>query len=159
MPQVLVETIDSHHRELLRALDRVEALVRAPRSGDELATAIETVRRSLLAHELTAERFVVGPLRDSHLLVDGELDALRAELDQLSQDAVRLGNGEPAPEAVAAFVRDARRHIQRKTRAVAPAARAAAAAGRLSAVPRWYVEEVYGQQGDPGARPPEEWLG
>ncbi len=159
MPKALVETIDNHHRDLLRALDRVEALVRAPTTGNELAAAIETVRRRLLAHELTAERFVVGPLRDLHLLVDGELDGLGAELDQLSQDAVRLGSGEPDAEAVAAFVRDARNHIQRKTEAVAPAAHAAAAAGRLSAVPRWYVEEVYGQQGDPGTRPPEEWLG
>jgi len=159
MPRALVETIDSHHRHLLRALDRVEALLQAPTSGDELAAAIETVRRRLLAHERTAERFVVGPLRGLRLLEGGELDALRAELDQLSQDAVRLTEGEPDAEAVAAFVRDARRHIRRKTRAVAPAARAAAAAGRLSAVPRWYVEEVYGQQGEPGARPPEEWLG
>ncbi len=159
MPKVLVETIDSHHRSLLRALDRVEGLLRAPASGDEVAAAIETVRRGLLAHELTAERFVVGPLRDLHLLVDGELDALGSELDHLSEEAVRLGNGEPEAEAVAAFVREVRDHIERKTRAVGPAAQAAAAEGRLTAVPRWYVEEVYGQQGDPEARPHEEWLG
>ena len=109
----------------------------------------ETVRRKLLAHEFTVERFVVGPLRDLTVLDAGQLAALGDELDQLSQDA----------EAVAAFVRDVPTHIERKTRAVAPAARSALAEGRLSPVPRWYVEEVYGQQGDPGAHPPEEWLG
>ena len=159
MPKALVETIDSHHRNLLRALDRVEALVRTPTSRDQFAAAIEAVRRGLLGHELTAERFVVGPLCDLRLLVHGELDALGAELAHLSEEAVRLAVGAPDPEAIAAFLRDVRDHIERKTRAVGPAARAAAAAGRLPAVPRWYVEEVYAQHGDPDARPHEEWLG
>lgn len=159
MPKALVQTIDAHHRGLLRALDQVEALVVAPTTGHELAAAIEAVRRKFLAHELTAERFVVGPLRHLHLLDDRELDALGADLDQLSGDAVRLISGEPDAAAVAAFVRGVRDHIERKTRAIVPAARSAVAEGRLAAVPRWYVEEVYGRQGGPGARPPEEWLG
>ena len=159
MPRALVETIHAHHLGLLRALDEVERLVRASTTSRELTAAIEAVRRMLLAHELTAERFLVGPLRHQHLLDDRELDALRAEIDQLSEDAVRLSSGEPDAAAAAAFVRDARHHIGRRTRAIAPAARAAAAEGRLPAVPRWYVEEAYGQQGDLEARPPEEWLG
>jgi hypothetical protein len=159
MPKALVETIDGQHRGLLQALDRVEELARASSTGDELAGAIETARRELVAHELTAERFVIAPLRRLHLLKDGELDALGAELDRLSREAVRLEDGEPDAEAVAAFIRDARDHIERKTRAVGPTARAAARAGRLAAVPRWYVEEVYGHGGGPGGRPPEEWLG
>lgn len=159
MPMALAETIDSHHGSLLRALDEVEALVEAPTAGDEIPTAIETVRRRLLAHELTAERFVVGPLRDQHLLDAHQLAALGDELDRLSADAVGLAGGQPDAVAVTAFVRRVRGHIERKARAVVPAARSALADGRLSAVPRWYVEEIYGLQGGPGARPPEEWLG
>ena len=159
MPMALAETIDSHHGSLLRALDEVEALIEAPTAGDELPTVVETVRRRLLAHELTAERFVVGPLRDLHLLDTDQLAALGDELDRLSADAVGLAGGKPDVAAVAALVRRVRAHIERKARAVVPAARSALADGRLSAVPRWYVEEIYGLQGGPGARPPEEWLG
>jgi hypothetical protein len=155
----LIEAIDGHHRGLLRTLDKVEVRVTAPAPADELAAAIEAVRHKLLAHEVTAGRFVVGPLRHLHLLDDGELDELGDELDQLSQDAVRLSSGEPDAGAVAAFVRRIRDHIERMARAVEPAARSAVAEGRLSAVPRWYVEEVYWLQGGPGPRPPEEWLG
>jgi len=159
MPMALAETIDSHHGSLLRVVDELETLIEAPTTGDELATAIETVRRRLLAHELTAERFVVGPLRHLHMLNADQLAALGEELDRLSEDAVGLACGTPNVAAVAAFVRRVRAHIERKARAVVPAARSALADGRLSAVPRWYVEEVYGLQGGPGARPPEEWLG
>ncbi|MCG6922601.1 MAG: hypothetical protein LJF15_16165 [Acidobacteria bacterium] len=159
MPMALIETIDSHRGGLLRALDKVEALVGAPTTGDELVAAIETVRHKLLAHEVTAGRFVVGPLRHLHLLDDRELDALGDERDQLSQEAVRLVNGRPDARAVAAFVLAVRDHVERKALAVAPVARSALAEGRLSPVPRWYVEEVYAEQGDPEARPPEEWLG
>ena len=159
MPMALAETIDGHHGSLLRALDEVEALIEASTTGDELPTAIETVRRRLLAHELTAERFVVGPLRDLHLLDAGQLAALGDELELLSEDAIGLALGKPDGAAVAAFVRRVRAHIERKARAVVPTARSALADGRLPAVPRWYVEEIYGLQGGPGARPPEEWLG
>ncbi len=159
MPMALADTIDSHHGSLLRALDEVEALLEATKTGDELPTAIETVRRRLLAHELTAERFVVGPLRDLHLLDADQLAALGDELDLLSKDAVALALGKPDGAAVAAFVGRVRAHIERKAGAVVPAARSALADGRLSAVPRWYVEEIYELQGGPGARPPEEWLG
>ena len=159
MPMTLVETIDNHHRDLLRALDEVEALVAAPAPVDELAAAVEAVRHSLLAHEVTAERFVVAPLRHLHLVNNRELDALRDERDQLSQDAVHLTGREPDAEAVTAFVRRVREHIGRKVRAVQPAARYAVAEGRLSAVPRWCIDEVYERQGGPGIRPSEEWLG
>ncbi|MCG6927189.1 MAG: hypothetical protein LJF30_18020 [Acidobacteria bacterium] len=159
MPEVLVEAIDSHHRALLRSLDQVDALAAAPSPAHELAAAIEAVRHSLLAHEVTAGRFVVGPLRHLHLLDEGQLDAFGDELEQLSEDAVRLASGEPDAAAVAAFVRRVRDHIGRKAGAVEPAVRSAVAEGRLSGVPRWYLDEVYEQQGGPGARPSEEWLG
>jgi len=159
MPMTLIETIDSHHRGLLRALEQVEELASTPESAGELAAAIEAVRHSLLAHEVTAGQFLVGPLRHLRLLDDKQLDALGDELDQLSREAVRLASGEPDLGAITTFVLEARRHIERKARAVAAAARAAIAEGRLPAVPRWYVDEVYDQQGGPGARPPEEWLG
>ena len=159
MPMTLIEIVDGHHGRLLRALGDIEALLTTPGSPRDLAGAIETLRRELLAHDLTAERFVVGPLRHQHLLDVGELAALGAELDQLSGDAVGLEVGEPDHAVVAGFVRRVRDHIERKARAVVPAARSAVAGGRLPAVPRWYVEEVYGQQGGPGERPAEEWLG
>lgn len=159
MPMTLVETIDTHHRDLLRALDEVEALVAASAPADELGAAVEAVRHSLLAHEVTAERFVVAPLRRLHLLNSRELDALGDERDELSQDAVRLTTGEPDAGALAAFVRRVREHIVRKARAVEPAAHYAAAEGRLAAVPRWRIDEVYERQGGPGARRSEEWLG
>jgi hypothetical protein len=84
---------------------------------------------------------------------------LSDELDRIAFDAARLTSHAPDAGAVAAFVRATRDHIERKTRAVVPVARSALADRRLPAVPRWYVEEVYGQQGGPGAHPPEEWLG
>jgi len=159
MPMALIETIESHHGGLLRALDEVEALVAAPTTTDGLAPAIEEVRRELLAHELTAERFVVGPLRHLHLLDAEQLATLADELARLSRDAAKLTCGKPDIAAVAAFVRHLRDHIERKARAVVPTARSALADGRLSPVPRWYVEEVYALQGGPAARWPEEWLG
>lgn len=155
----LIEMIDSHHGGLLPALDEVEALVAAPTAFDELAAAIEEARRELLAHELTTERFVVGPLRHLRLLDAQELATLRDELDRLSGDALELTCGRPDTAAVAAFLRRVRDHIERKARAVVPTARSALADGRLSAVPPWYVEEVYGLHGGPVARQPEEWLG
>jgi hypothetical protein len=159
MPMALIETIDSHHGGLLRALDAVEALVAAPTTPDELTAAIEEARRKLLAHEQTAERFVVGPLRHLHLLNADQLAVLEDELDRLSREAVRLTCGQPDVAAVAVFVRCVRDHIERKAQAIVPTACSALANGRLATVPRWYVEEVYAQQGGPGARPPEEWLG
>jgi hypothetical protein len=159
MPKALIETIDNHHGGLLRALDELEALVGGPTPGDEIAAAIGAVRRRLMAHELTAERFVVGPLRHLHLLDAGQLAALADELDQLVSDAASLTVAHPDPEAAIVFIRAARDHIDRKTRTVVPIARSALAQGRLPAVPAWYVEEVYGLQGSPGVRPPEEWLG
>jgi hypothetical protein len=159
MPEILAEALGSHHRGLLRALDEVDALAAAPAPAAELAAAIEAVRHSLLAHEVTVGRFVVGPLRHLHLLDGQQQDALGNELDRLSEDAVRLTSGEPDAGAVVTFVRRVRDHMERKARAVGPAVRSAVAEGRLSAVPRWYLDEVYGQQGGPGARPSEEWLG
>ena len=159
MPLTLGETIAGHHRGLLRALEKIEALVGTPGTDHDLAAAIETVRRKLLAHELTAERFVVGPLRRLHLLDERELGTLADERDQLSQDAVRLTSRRLDAGSVDAFVRGVRHHIEGRIRAVGPAARSAALEGRLPAVPLWYVEEVYGQHGDAGAHCPEEWLG
>lgn len=159
MPMILVETIDSHHRDLLRALGEVEELVAASAPADELAAAVEGVRHSLLAHEATAERFLVAPLRRLQLVNNRELDALGDERDRLSQDALQLTSGEPAAEALDAFVRRVREHIARKARAVEAAARYAVAERRLSAVPRWCIDEVYEGQGGPGTRPSEEWLG
>jgi len=98
-------------------------------------------------------------LRDLHLLDAHQLAALGDELDRLSADAVGLAGGPPDSAAVATFLRRVRGHIERKAWAVVPAARSALADGRLPAVPRWYVEEIYGLQGGPGARPAEEWLG
>jgi hypothetical protein len=159
MPTALIEAIDSHRGGLHRALDRVEALVGTPTAVDELVAAIETVRRKLLAHKSTSERLVVHPLRHLRLLDPAQLAVLGDELDQLSRDAVRLTSRTPDARAVAAFVIAVRDHIEREARAVVPAARSALADGRLSAVPRWYVEEVYGRQGDPEAHWADEWLG
>jgi hypothetical protein len=159
MPMALIETIDSLHGGLLQALDEVEALLAPPATPDELTAAIEEARRELLAHELTAERFVVGPLRHLHLLDAEQLAALGDELDRLSREAIGLTCGRPDVAAVRVFVRRVRDHIERKARAVVPTARSALADGRLSAAPRWYVEEVYGLRGGPVARWPEKWLG
>jgi hypothetical protein len=159
MPMALIETIDSHHGGLLRALDEVEALLAAPTNREELMAAIEEARRELLAHELTAERFVVGPPRHLRLLDARELAALGHERDRLSRDGVQLSCGQPELAAVAVFVRRAREHIERKARAVVPTARSALADGRLPAGPRWYAQEVYGLQGGPVEAWPEEWLG
>ena len=62
------------------------------------------MRRRLLAHDLTAERFVVGPLRHLHLLGADRLGALEEEAHRLSRDALVLARGEPDRAAVAAFV-------------------------------------------------------
>ena len=159
MPTALIEAIENHRGGLHRALDRVEALVGAPKAADELAAAIETVRRKLLAHESSSERLVVLPLRHLHLLDPGQLAELGDELDQLSRAAVRLSSGTPDARAVAAFVVAVREHIEREARSIVPTARSALAEGRLSAVPRRYVEEVYERQGDAEAHWAEEWLG
>jgi hypothetical protein len=159
MPMALIETIDSQHGALLRALDEVDALVAAPTTAEQLAGAIEEARRELLAHALTAERFVVGPLRHLHLLDARQLAALAAELDGLSGDALRLACGPPDLAAAAVFVRGVREHVERKTQVIMPAARSALAEGRLSSVPGWYVEELYARQGGPAATWPEQWLG
>ena len=159
MPRALIETIDSHHGALLRALDRIEALASSSPHDEALATALDGLRRKLVAHERTAERFVVGPLRHLRLLDARQLAALGAELERLVDDGARLTSDTPAPSAVAAFVRAARAYIERKGQAVVPTARSALANGRLPDVPAWYVEEVYGLQGGPASRWPEEWLG
>ena len=163
MPMTLVETIDLHHAALGRALDQIEALVSSSRHDDALATALDGLRRTLVAHELTTERFVVGPLRHLRLLDARQLAALGAELEQLADDAARLTltfeEDEPDPGAVTAFIRAARAYMERKGQVVVPAARSALANGRLPNVPAWYVEEVYGLQGGPAPRWPEEWLG
>ena len=158
MPRALIETIDSHHGALLRALDRIEALASSSPHDEALATALDGLRRKLVAHERTAERFVVGPLRHLRLLDARQLAALGAELERLVDDAARLTSGTPDAGAVDLFVQAARAHIERKVRAVVPAARAALAEGRLAAVSAWYFEEVYGLQGGPAPRWPEEWL-
>jgi hypothetical protein len=159
MPMTLADAINDHHAELLRAVEQVEACLAARTTGDELTAAIETVRRGLLAHDLTAERFVVAPLRDLRLLDADRLAALEHEADRLSQDAIGLARGQPDRAAVAAFVRRIRAHVERKARTVVPAARSALAGGRLTPVPRWYVDEVYGLQGGGSESWAEEWLG
>jgi hypothetical protein len=159
MPMTLIETIDSHHGALLRTLDEIEATVSSSTQDDALATAVDVLLRKLAAHEVTAERFVVGPLRHLRLLDAGRLAALADELAQLADDAAKLTSDKPDPDAVAAFVRAARAHIERKVQAILPAARSALADGRLAGAPAWYVEEVYGLQGGPAPPWPEEWLG
>jgi hypothetical protein len=155
----LADTIESHHEGLIRALDEVEALVGLPTTPIELVAAIEGARRELLAHELTIERLVVAPLRDLHILDTRLLATLADELDDLSWDALWLTCGKPEAQAVLAFVGRVRAHIERKARTVVPAARSALAEGRLPAVPRWYVDEVYGLQGGRAGPGSEEWLG
>jgi hypothetical protein len=159
MPMALAETIDIHHEDLLRTLDEAETLIEARAPGDALPRAVGTVRRRLLAHRLTAERFVVGPLRQLQLLDPHELADLDDELDHLTRDAVSLTSGRPDVTAVAAFLRRVRAHIERKARAVVPTARFALGDGRLTAVPGWRLDEFYGLQGGPSERRPEEWLG
>jgi hypothetical protein len=159
MPMALADTMDSHHEGLLRALDDLEVLVATSAARDELIPAIEEARRELLAHELTAERLVVAPLRRLHVLDTRQLAVLADELNDLSWDALRLTCGKPEVRGVLSFVRRARAHIERKARTVVPAARSALAEGRLPAVPRWYVDEVYGLQGGRAGPGSEEWLG
>jgi hypothetical protein len=159
MPTALADAIEEHHGDLRRAVERVEACLQAGTTGDELAAAVETVRRGLLAHDLTAERFVVGPLRHLHLLETDRLSALEQEAHHLSRDALVLIHGEPDRAAVAAFAQRLRDHIERKARIVVPTARAALASGRLESAPRWYVEEIYELQGGRPGSWAEEWLG
>jgi hypothetical protein len=155
----LIGTIQSQHRRLFGALDTLEALAEAAAPEDELQGAVEAVRRTLVAHDATAERFVVGPLRILRLLDAEQLSTLRDELDDLNDESARLATAATDVEAVAHFARATRDHIERKARAVVPAARMALREGRLPAVPEWFVDEFYGLQGGPAEGWPEEWLG
>ncbi len=150
----LVQMIERQHGELFGCLDRLEALVGTRACRDETLSALEDVRHALLAHERTAERFVVVPLSQQHLLDTGQLGSLRAEADDLAGEAARLLGQDPPPEVLAAFIEAARAHIEREARIIVPVARGALDAGRLHAVPAWCVEEVYG-----GGAWPEQWLG
>lgn len=151
----LIQMIESERRELLERLDRLEALVETRAGRGETLSALEDVRRALLAHHRTEERFVVAPLRDQQLLDTEQLGSLHAELDDLTGDAARFLGQNPPPEVLAAFIGAVRAHVERQARVIVPVARGALDAGRLPAAPAWCVEEVYGQRGTW----PEQWLG
>jgi hypothetical protein len=155
----LIGTIESQHGRLCGALDTLEALVEAAAPEDELRRAVAAVRRTLMAHEVTAERFVVGPLRILRLLDAEQLSALRDELDDLHDESARLATAAADAGAVAHFARATRDHIERKSRAIVPTARVALREGRLPAVPEWFVDEFYALQGGPAESWAEEWLG
>jgi hypothetical protein len=155
----LIGTIESQHRRLFGALDSLEALAEAAAPEDELRRALEEVHRTLVAHEVTAEHFVVGPLRILRLLDTEQLSALRDELEDLSNESAQLATAVPDVETVAHFARATRDHVERKARAVVPAARAAVCERRLPAVPKWFVDDFYALQGGPVESWPEEWLG
>jgi hypothetical protein len=155
----MIGSIERQHRELLRSLERLEALVRARGSCEELAHAIEDVRREMLAHELTAERFIVGPLCRLHHLDANVARELRAELDDLAADALRLVTDDPGRRAIEDFVGAARRHIEHQARRIVPAAQDALARGELPAAPAWCVDEAFGPGGGPAVSWPEQWLG
>jgi hypothetical protein len=159
MPTPLVDAMEEHDGDLRRAVEWVDACLGAGKTPDELTAALETVRRRLFAHDVTAERFVVGPLRHLHVPEADRLCALEDEAHGLWRDALVLARGEPDRAAVAAFVRRLRDHIERQARIVVPTVRAALASGRLTPVPRWYVEEIYELQGGRSGSWAEEWLG
>jgi hypothetical protein len=159
MSTTLADAIEEHHGDLRRAVERVQACLGTRKTDAELTAAIETVRRRLLAHDVTAERFVVGPLRHLHLLGADRIYALEDEAHRLSRDALVLSRGAPNRAAVAAFVQRLEDHIERKARMVVPTARAALSSGCLPPVPRWYVEEIYELQGGRSGSWAEEWLG
>jgi hypothetical protein len=155
----MIGSIESQHRGLLRALELLEGLAEVCRTRDELAHAVEELRRALLAHELTAERFILTPLRRLRRLDADAATALRAELDDLAADALRLATGDPDAGAVTDFAAATRKHIERQAELVVPVARDALAHGELPSVPAWCVDEAFWLRGGPAESWPEQWLG
>lgn len=159
MPMTLIERIGAHHEDLVAALEQLEVLARSSTPDVVLPAKLDALRHRLLAHELTTDRLVVGPLCRLRLLDAGEFDRLGDELTRLAERADGLSRSQPDAEAVRALVEAIRHHLERRARALDPAARSALAEGRLSRVPGWYVEDVYELHGGPVAHTPEEWLG
>jgi hypothetical protein len=155
----LIGSIENQHGAILRALGRLEALIQAEAASHELGHAVETVRREMLAHERATEQFVIRPLRRLDRLDEAELRALRAELEELVVEALRLAAGQPRPERVREFIRAAQEHIERQSHLVVPVARDALARGELRAGSTWYVDEVHGLDGGASSSWPEQWLG